>query len=77
MICPFCETPCDTASTSRWCSGCGVAWSIESAGSVTFDSDRRADRQTLAEADRGEAARPARSLDGAARRKPRRLGKKR
>ncbi len=76
-VCPFCETACDTASGVRWCSGCGAEWSASPSGDVIFDSERKADRQTLAEAARADAPRPARGLDGAQRRRPRRLGKKR
>ncbi len=77
MICPFCDTVCDTASSSHWCSGCGAGWSIDPSGDVSFDSARRADRQTLAEAARADAVPAAGGLEGAERRRPRRLGKKR
>ncbi len=77
VICPVCETACDIAATVRLCSGCGAAWSVQPNGDVIFDAESRADRQTLDEAQRAEAPRATRGLEGAARRRPRRLGKKR
>lgn len=77
VLCPFCETACDTAAASHWCTGCGAAWSVDPAGDVSFDSERKADRQTLDEAARADVSEPARGLEGAARRRPRRLAKKR
>ena len=59
-----------------WCSGCGAARSVDEEGEVTFDSSQKADRQTLAEAERAASPR-ADGLRGAARRRPVRLRKKR
>ena len=76
VLCPFCGAPGERASEASWCSGCGAARSIDEAGEVVFDSSRKADRQTLAAAGRAAPAR-AGGLDGAARRRPVRLRKKR
>ena len=77
VICPVCETACDITATVRLCSGCGSTWSVQPNGDVIFDADRRADRQSVGEAQRAEALGATRGLEGAARRRPRRLGKKR
>ncbi len=77
VVCPFCETACDTTSAVRWCPSCGAWWSAQPDGEVIFDSERKADRQTLAEAHWADASGTARGLEGAQRRRPRRLGKKR
>ena len=76
VLCPFCGADLDTESAVRWCSGCGAEWTKRDSGEVVFDSSRRADRQTVEEAVRAESGASRRGLEGAARRRPVRLGKK-
>lgn len=77
VVCPFCDTACDTTSTVAWCTGCGAEWSLQPDGDVVFDSARKADRQAVEEAARAAGGRGSTGLVGDARRKPVRLGKKR
>lgn len=79
LLCPFCGTVGDLAAPLAFCTGCGAERSTDDAGEVVFDSDRKADRQTVDEAVRstaGQETRTARGASSAALRRPVRLRKK-
>ena len=77
VICPFCRTVCDPVPAVSRCPGCGAERRVEPGGDVIFDSKRKGDRQTVADASRTAGASLASGLDGGSRRRPVRLGKKR
>ncbi len=76
VVCPVCETACDSTSPLRLCTGCGTAFDVAPSGDVLFDLSRKADRQEVAEAVAGSEQPAAKGLEGSARRRPVGLGKK-